>query len=151
MAIINIAELYENKIENVEELYKKHQTNPNNNGVRVIDNIWSIDLETNKLVPGQLLTIRIAGKERTFRAEIKDIGIMYFGVRTNILTPNGFGSISDSTITPASKIAVYNGKTIEYKGIIALEEIYSMCTHYELRIKNKDNYILKNGIIIKAD
>ena len=151
MAIINIAELYNSNIENIEALYEKHQTNPNNNGVRVIDNIWSIDLDSNKLVPGQLLTIRIAGKERTFRAEIKDIGIMYFGVRTNILTPNGFGSISDNTITPATKIGVYNGKTIDYKGIVTLEEIFTMCTHYELRIKNKNNYVLKNGIVIKAD
>lgn len=151
MSIIGIAELHNSKTENVEALYKKHQTNPNNNGVRVIDDICSLNVDAGKMVPGQLISIRIAGKERTFRAEIKGIGIMYFGIRTKVLTDQGFSSISDGTLSLGSKLSVYTDGGITTASILTLEEIYTMCTHYEVRIRNRDNYVLKNGVIIKAD
>ncbi len=153
MAIIGIERLYNNNMENVEEFYKKHQQNPNNNGVRIIDEIMSIRTDDNsiKLIPGKVLSVRMNGNERTFFVALKGGMNIYLGISTEILTDSGYQSISNGGLVPSKKVALYKDGKIEYKSIINIEEINSSLMHYEIRIKNTDNYLLDRGIIVKAD
>lgn len=149
MSIIGSACIHKNYT--IEQLYKKHQQNPDNNGVRVIDTVNSLDLEETRIVPGKLLSIRIAGNERTFYMELKNGERFLLGLHTAILTNRGFGTIADSQIKPSTKVAIFKENRIEFYSVIHLTEIYEMLKHYELRIQNKNNYILHNGMIINAD
>lgn len=153
MAIIGIEKLYNNNTENVEAFYKKHQQNPNNNGVRIIDEIMSIRTDDNsiKLIPGKVLSVRMNGNERTFFVALKGGMNIYLGISTEILTDSGYQSISNGGLVPSKKIALYKDGKIEYKSIINIEEINSSLMHYEIRVKNTDNYLLDRGIIVKAD
>lgn len=153
MAIIGIERLYNNNMENVEEFYKKHQQNPNNNGVRIIDEIMSIRTDDNsiKLIPGKVLSVRMNGNERTFFVALKGGMNIYLGISTEILTDSGYQSISNGGLVPSKKVALYKDGKIEYKSIINIEEINSSLMHYEIRLKNTDNYLLDRRIIVKAD
>lgn len=135
----------------IEQLYKKHQQNPDNNGVRIIDKVNSFDSDETRIVPGKLLSIRIAGSERTFHMELKNGERFLLGLHTAILTNDGFGTIADGQIKPSTKIAIFDGDRMEFYSVVHLTEIYEMLKHYELRIQNKNNYVLDNGMIIKAD
>ena len=135
----------------VKSLYEKHQLNPKNNGVNVIDYLQSYSLTSDKMGQIGLLSIRNNGKDRTFRLTVKDTGNIYIGQSTTLLVNGSWGNIQNQQLGISSKIGfVIDGKLC-YKSIIDMKETFELYNYYSLITLDKSNYVLKNGLVVKSD
>lgn len=152
MTIIGSAKLKNCNIENVGKLYEKHQQNPNNNGVKIIDKVISLSNEKNSECIGNLLSIRNYGQDRTFQVVIKHVGTVALGQDTGLFdSEDKIVRIKDGTLKTPIKVKCFINNEVEYFPVLRIDEYQKMFDHYQLRISNRNNYVLENGLVIAAD
>ena len=150
MTIIGTSKLYCNNLQNVAKLFEKHQQNPKNNGINIIDQVISLSSD-NKLCTGNLLSVRNYGQDGTYSVIIKDIGNVILGQDTELFTDSGKVKIKNGSLRTTVKVKCFLDNKIEYFPILQITEYAKMYDHYQLRISNRDNYILSSGLIVCAD
>ena len=150
MTIIGTSKLYRNNLENVAKLFEKHQQNPKNNGINIIDQVISLSSD-DKLCTGNLLSVRNYGQDRTYSVIIKNLGNVILGQDTELFTDSGKVKIKNGSLRTTVKVKCFLDNKIEYFPILQITEYAKMYDHYQLRISNRDNYILSSGLIVCAD
>ena len=133
----------------IKELNDKHQLNPNNKGIYPIDQCMCLTNE--ELGICGLLGITIFSDEYLYLIEW-DGGHMFIPDSALIMKADKtFGSIKDNTLHPADSILLVNANG--EKSFVHITEIrFTEKRNLVYRIKTqRGNYILNNGVVLKAD
>lgn len=136
----------------VEELGNKHQLNPDNVGVRRIDDCLSYNSSSG------IFRSDILGIRSNDTANIQGVSLKYkddeiraiISHRTELLTAeNNYVSISQGTLRLGTRVLIVkNDSTHPY----AVTSITGLGTGYTYSIKtSRSNYLLDCGLVVKSD
>lgn len=133
----------------VKELNDKHQLNPNNNGIKTIDQCMCFI--NNALGISEITGISVVDEDTLYFIEL-DKGYVTIPASAFVMKSDGtFGSIQSATLYPADRLKQVSAsgeisevRIIDFRRTATRSLIYRIKTH-------RGNYILSNGLIIKAD
>lgn len=153
MPVVHNSTLLNSKCSSVKELYEIHQLNPMNNGVNTIDTVLSIDVPKQSLCMGNLTSIRYEGQRPVCLLNIKDVGVFTIPLNAQLLVSEDgiWGSVQDRRLIPGGKVGIYNHDTIEFHSIVNITHLPENYISYTLKVANRHNYVLDNGLIVHED
>lgn len=139
-----------NMIINIKELNDKHQLNPSNTGLKVIDNCMS--MVNDSLGIGGILSVRVFEESNLHNVLLSDSSWMRIPAYCKILKSNGtFGCIQDGNLVKGDCIRVitHSGDTITVY-IQEIQPTNNRALSYKIRTQ-RGNYILENGVVVESD
>lgn len=135
---------------NIKELNDKHQLNPNNNGIRVIDCCMSVVNDT--IGVGGIFSIKVFEETNLYNIQLSDSSWMRIPSYCRILKSNGsFGCIQNGNLVKGDCVQIFchtGGKIT-----LAIQEIQPTTQRaltYKIRTQ-RGNYILENGVVVESD
>lgn len=152
MPVISKSKLLNNP-QTAESLNEKHQLNPKNNGVSVIDNVLSLDLSSNKLCMGSVTAVKYDGMNSVYKLDVVDHGEFLVAMNTQLLitTAGNWGSVKDGHLTPGGKVAIYEDNELRLFTIKSISPTNIQSVIIDIRVSNRQNYILDSGLVVHTD
>lgn len=152
MPVLSKSKLINNS-NTAESLREKHQMSPKNNGVNPIDTVISLDLSKNNLCMGSVTYVKHSGDCAVYKMELADAGEYLISPHTQFLitTAGNWGSINDGHLKYGGKVAIYSNNELTLHTIKSLQLTNLQSTQTSIRVPNRQNYILDNGLIVHTD
>ena len=137
----------------VEGLGRKHQLNPNNNGVTRIDNVIAYSKDSGEFISDIVGIYFESDKTPYYRLELvrgnNAIAINLSG-KTKVLTPSGsYCSIDSNTLHERDKLYIVDNNDLQEWSIHSIKRV---SLEYTYNIKtSRHNYVTSTGLIVESD
>lgn len=134
----------------VKQLTEKHQLNPDNNGVKEIDRAIFYNETNNSYGICSLLRINSTYDRDVYKLTLSGAEPCYIADNSELLLENGtYASIMNGKLKPAAKLYIEENENPKITSIISIDKIaYALLS--DIRT-SRGNYVLSNGVVIKAD